>query len=76
MFEGQSVVPLRPMQVIEVLLQSVPGAWGYSWATLPGVLWIWWTGPPQWGLGNWPTAYHHRKAVRKSKMWLRMGKLQ
>jgi hypothetical protein len=54
------------MQVIEV---------DYNQFLVPGVI----AGPPWLGcyeygrLGNWPTTYHHRKPVRKPKMWPQNG---
>ena len=40
----------------------VPGAWDYSWATLPCWLEIQWPGLPGWGLGNRPTTHYCKTA--------------
>jgi len=42
---------------------------------VPGVIaWTPWLGYYEYGgLGNWPTTYHHRKPVRKPKMWVQNG---
>ena len=40
----------------------VPGAWQYSWATLPLGLLIRWTGLPGWGLGDRPKTCRRRNS--------------